>query len=81
MEKRHFKLRCRKFLHTWNIVQLWVNRSGSNKRGSGVAAYVRDNIEIKLRDGLSTWNLMLKAYGLKLKGKNRNSAIHIGVFY
>ena len=59
------------------------NRNRSNKKGGGTAAYVCDNLEIKPRDDLSNLNLDsdVESLWFKIKGKNRNSDICIGVFY
>ena len=58
-----------------------LNRSRSNKKGDDVAAYVRDNIEIKPRDDLSNLDSAVASLWFEIKRKYRNSDTLIGVFY
>ena len=58
-----------------------LNRNQSNKKGGGVAAYFRDNIEIKPRDDLSNLDSDVESLLFEIKGRKRNSDVLIGVFY
>ena len=52
-----------------------------NKRGGGVAAYVRVSLKCKIRKDFCSLNTNIEHLWLELLGKNRHSHLLIGVFY
>ena len=52
-----------------------------NKRGGGVAAYVRESLKCKIRKDFCSLDTDIEHLWLELQGKNRHSHLLIGVFY
>ena len=59
---------------------LYYNNRG-NKRGGGVAAYVRESLKCKIRKDFCSLDTDIEHLWLELQGKNRHSHLLIGVFY
>ena len=52
-----------------------------NKRGGGVAAYVRESLKCKIRKDFYSLDTNIEHLWLELQGKNRHCHLLIGVFY
>ena len=52
-----------------------------NKRGGGVAAYVRETLKCKIQKDFCSLDTDIEQLRLELQGKNRHSHLLIGVFY
>ena len=59
---------------------LYYNNRG-NKRGGGVAAYVRESLKCKIRKDFCSLDTDIEHLWLELQGKNRHSHLLIGVFF
>lgn len=60
---------------------LYYRNRNNNKRGGGVAAYIRDNIKCKVRNDIFSLDSSIEHLWLEIQGKNRNSHFLLGVFY
>ena len=52
-----------------------------NKRGGGVAAYVRESLKCKIRKDFCSLDTDIEHLWLELQGKNCHSHLLIGAFY
>ncbi|XP_057296305.1 uncharacterized protein LOC130625270 [Hydractinia symbiolongicarpus] len=58
-----------------------VYKKRKERRGGGVAAYVKDDIDFKLRNDITTLHNELEHIWIEINGRNRHSKILLGVFY
>lgn len=58
-----------------------VYKNREERRGGGVAAYVKDDIDFKLRNDITTLHNELEHIWIEINGSNRHSKILLGVFY
>ena len=56
-------------------------KNRENKRGGGVAAYVRESLKCKIREEFCSLDTDIEHLWLEFQGKNRHSHLLIGVFY
>ena len=60
---------------------LYYRNRSNNRRGGGVAAYIRDSIKCKLRNDIFSLDSSIEHLWLEIQGKNRNSHFLLGIFY
>jgi DNA-binding sugar fermentation-stimulating protein len=58
-----------------------VFKNRGERRGGGVAIYIREELKYKERSDLVNIEPSMEHIWIEIKGKNKNSTVLLGVFY